>query len=145
LSWETNNDEIAVLCASQVQTNMGERFNSEANKARQKESVYRKLYSFLLQRNRSVFQGISKENNNGGDDVFEDEMKQLASVFQTEVMNLSVGIGVAFTAFAALRFGPKFVLQRFGGQQRAQALREAEEQAKKRGTEDVQKSIGMKK
>ena len=119
----------------------GSPFNSETNKARQKESIYRKLYSNLLQQNKSVFQEISNDSTNDGNDAFADEKGQLAKIFNTEIANLAVGIGVTFTAFAALRFGSRFVLNQFGGQ-RAQALKEADVEAKKRGTERTQNIIG---
>jgi hypothetical protein len=41
--------------------------------------------------------------------------------------------------FGSLRMGPKLLTQRFGGQQRRLAMEEAEEQAKNRGTEEIQK------
>jgi hypothetical protein len=115
-------------------------YNSDANKARQKESVYRKLYSALLQNNRQVFQGI-----NNKDDSFEDEQRQIQTVFHTELTNLLVGVGATAAVVASLRFGPKYLLSRGfgGGDKKARAMREAETQAKLRGTEDIQRSIGM--
>ena len=53
-----------------------------------------------------------------------------------------VGLAAGLMVFGALRMGPKLLTQRFGGQQRRLAMEEVEEQAKKLGTEEIQKSIG---
>jgi hypothetical protein len=119
----------------------------ESKKARQKESIYRQLYSSVLKRHRGALQGLNDDDDNettNDNVVFQDEKKLLGQVFQTEVKNLVVGMGAALTVYAALRVGPKYVMQRFGSAQKAKAIRESEEQARKGGTEETQRSIGKK-
>ena len=119
---------------------VGNALYSDADRARQKESVYRKLYSSLFERKRSVIQALQNEENS----AFDEERFHMQKVFQTEVTNLFIGACLSCTTFATLRLLPKFLMQRFGGTAKARALREAEKQAKKRGTEATQNFVGKK-
>ena len=104
---------------------MSDSFDTEINKAREKESVYRKYYSSLFQRNRTIFQ----QSNQGvsSNDDFQDEQAQLQSVLQTEVTSLVFGVGVTAAVFGALRFGPRLFLKRgFGGIERVKTWNQAE-------------------
>jgi hypothetical protein len=103
---------------------------------RQKESLYRSLYSKLLRANRGLFDGASES---AGNEDFAEERERLETVLSSEQKSLAIGVGASLTVFAALRFGPRLL----GGKQLIKALEEAEEQAKKRGTEVIQKAIGM--
>jgi hypothetical protein len=105
-------------------------------KMRQKESVYRKLYSSLLQRKKDgLALGSSKSS------AFDDERQLLAQVVRTETTNLFFGIATTATIFTILRFGPTRIIRQMGGE-KAKAMRQAEEDAKHLGTAGVQHRIG---
>jgi hypothetical protein len=110
----------------------------DTKRERQKEHTYRKLYSGLLQKNKGIFDSADTQDN----EEYAQEREQLERVFSTERNSFMVGLAAGLTVFGALRMGPRFLTQRFGGQQRRLVMEEAEEQAKEGGTEDIQKSIG---
>ena len=135
--------------------------DGEAWKLRQKESVYRKLFSNLLQKHRGTLQEVESSSSplspseNGKDpqtsvtlqekDPYEDETNTLNQIFRTEVGNLVVGVASTALTFMALRFGKTTVLSSpvFGGVKTPEAFRQAEIHAKQYGTEHTQNRISV--
>jgi hypothetical protein len=74
--------------------------------------------------------------------VFDDEQQCLNRIFHTEIKNLLVGIGVTATVLASLRMGSKYALSTIFGEAKSKAFKEAEVEAKKRGTEGFQNRMG---
>ena len=74
--------------------------DQETRRIQQKESVYRKLYSSILQKHRGVLQ----QQDHGATTTtpgneFDDEQRLLNTIFYSEVKSLLFGVGV--TAVAA--------------------------------------------
>jgi hypothetical protein len=131
----------------------------KAGRIRQKESVYRKLYSSLLRKHQGALQTSSQygesgpNNGNNTNPVrttsrpdFDDEDETLSKIFRTEVRNLLIGVGATAFGLATLRFGSRNAFSSgLFGMTKAKAMQEAEEQAKRRGTETFQKTFGASK
>ena len=118
----------------------------QATKIRQKESVYRRLYSSLLERKKDALKSVSPMVDRSSPDTFdfEDERKLLAQIVRTETANLFFGIATTATIFAVLRFGPRLYIRNQGGEF-ARNMKQAEKDAQALGTAGVQKRIGKKK
>jgi hypothetical protein len=112
--------------------------DNETRKLQQKESVYRKLYSTILQQNQGVLQN-SSDNLHG---VFDDEQQTLNRIFYSEVKNMLLGVGVTAISLASLRMGSRHALSSVFGEKKAKALKVAEFHAKQAGTEGIQNRIG---
>lgn len=125
--------------------------DQETRRIQQKESVYRKLYSAILQKHRGVLQqkpsdGGDDNNthsiNNTSDDVFVEEQQLLNKIFYSEMKSLLFGVAVTAVTLGSLRMGSRHVLSKIYGETKAQAFKEAEAQAKLVGTAGVQNRIG---
>jgi hypothetical protein len=118
----------------------------ESLRIQQKESVYRKLYSSILQERRGVLQASNTNNDSDTtkSSVFDDEQQCLSQIVRTEVKNLLVGVGVTAAVLVSLRLGSKHVLSTMFGEAKSKAFKEAEIDARRRGTEGFQKSLGRK-
>jgi hypothetical protein len=117
----------------------------EARKWQQKESVYRKLYSFILQKHKGALQEqptTTTDTSSKSSDVFADEQQLLNRIFQTEVQNLLLGVGATALCFGLLRTSKARALLTILGEAKAKALLEANVQAKQMGTEGIQNRIG---
>jgi hypothetical protein len=116
--------------------------DQETRRIQQKESVYRKLYSAILQKHRGVLQ--EHDDDNTSNVLFEDEQQMLNKIFYSEVKNLLFGVGVTAVTLVSLRTGSRYALSKMFGDAKAQAFREAETQAKLVGTEGVQNRVGTR-
>lgn len=141
-------------------------------KLRQKESVYRKLYSELLKKHRGVLQHLGSELEPSSPsssqssssqsstsssssssasytttaatttNVFQDESQVLNQIFRTEIVNLLVGVGSTAATLATLRWGKiRFLSSPLVGKTTL-VLHEAQAQARRHGTEELQSTIG---
>ena len=111
----------------------------EEQKIRHNESKFRKLFSNLLEAKKNVLQEHFSTSSTGSQ--FEDEQQLLSRVVKQETINLCFGVGMTASMFALLRYGPRRIIQQLGGG-RAQALKQAEIDAKELGTAGVQQRIG---
>lgn len=123
---------------------------------RQKESVYRKLYSALLRKHQGALQASIQEHTPSGQNNdnsylimtvnshdFHHEDEIMNTILRTEVQNLLIGVGATALGFATLRFGSRYAFSLgLFGTTKAKAMQEAEQQAKRRGTDTFQKSFG---
>lgn len=142
--------------------------DGEAWKLRQKESVYRKLYSDLLQKHRGDLQqaqlststppeseSTSRSQHDGESslppsssgtarkDLYEDENNKLNQIFRTEVGNLVFGVASTAISFLVLRLGKIRILSSslFGGIKTAEIFNVADAHARQYGTEHTQNRI----
>ena len=129
--------------------------DSETRKWILKQGEYRRLYSSLLQKHRGVLQTTSGTNATtntdeaatnsdiDGGDPFAEESKILSNIFRTEASNIGLGIGAAVVTMGSLRFiRSKHAISTVFGRSKAAAMKDAEAEGKKMGTDTFQKTFG---
>lgn len=128
--------------------------DTEARKYILKQGEYRRLYSSLLQKHRGALQPSSSTMSSittsdavtGGQsdsDPFAEESSILEAVFRTEARNIIIGIGFAASSFVSLRFvKSKYAISTVFGRTKAAAMKKAEVEGEKMGTDLFQKTFG---
>lgn len=99
-------------------------------KERWNEPKYRKLYTDLLKKHRGIVGGAQEETQCHNPEDFSAELAILKKTMTSEREAMLYGVAAGVVAFASMRYLPKYLIKRFGGQAKLKALREAEEQAK---------------
>ncbi len=117
--------------------------DSETRKLILKQGEYRRLYSSLLQKYRGALQASTDEATSYGNDPFKEESKVLTGIFRTEALNIALGMGAAAFTLGSLRFiRSRHAISTVFGNSKAAAMKEAEEEGKRRGTDAFQKTFG---
>ncbi len=117
--------------------------DSETRKWILKQGEYRRLYSSLLQKHRGALQAKTDEATSNGTDPFAEESMVLSSIFRTEALNIALGMGAAVVALGSLRFiQSKHAISTVFGNSKAAAMKEAEAEGKRMGTDTFQKTFG---
>lgn len=96
-------------------------------KERLRESEYRDYFSQLFKKNRGIFQ---QSHNAAVADDFVDEAELLRHAMRKERDAWMVGIALGLTTFLSLRYLPRYVIFRFGGEEKMKALRDADARAR---------------
>uniref|UniRef100_A0A7S2UMQ2 Uncharacterized protein n=1 Tax=Attheya septentrionalis TaxID=420275 RepID=A0A7S2UMQ2_9STRA len=94
---------------------------NETNKERLNQSNYRQLFSDLLSRQKGL---LSKTVEHP--EQYAAELKLIKNILTAEREAILIGVLVGVTAFASFRYLPNYLVKRFGGETKANALREAE-------------------
>ena len=122
--------------------------DSDTRKWILKQGEYRRLYSSLLQKHRGALQASTNEatSENKSNDPFAEESMVLTNIFRTEALNIALGMGAAVVTLGSLRFvQSKHAISTVFGNSKAAAMKEAEAEGKRMGTDTFQKTFGKNK
>ena len=120
---------------------------SETRKWILKQGEYRRLYSKLLQTHRGTLQATTDgDSTNESNGPFAEESMILSNIFRTEALYIAFGLGSAAVTLASLRFvQSKHAISTVFGSSKAAAMKQAEFDGKKMGTDTFQRTFGMLK
>ncbi len=115
-----------------------------------KESLYKNRVQEVRRRHKSFLSSkynpdVAKE----GDDVelpkkqYSAERSIIDRVISNERTAFMSGIALSGIVFASVRFGPRYLAVKIGGIEKARALKEADEAAKKAGTRWIQQGVSF--
>ena len=109
-----------------------------------KQGEYRRLYSKLLQKHRGALQATTTdESTNNDNEPFSEELIVLTNIFRTEALNIVLGMGAAVATLGSLRFvRSKHAISTVFGSSKAAAMKKAESEGKRMGTDTFQKTFG---
>ena len=106
---------------------------------RLKERNYRELYSELVLKHKGVLSSVAKEEAKD----FEQEKIFLSTALKSERSAILAGFAVGLATFATVRFIPRIIIRRFGGEEKIQALKQADEDATKSIHGVIRQMIGI--
>lgn len=114
-------------------SNRNEQFEllkSKANAEREKlnEPKYRAMFNNLLGRQKEII--MSLPNKGFNNEHYSAETKLLKKALALERESMIGGLVMGFAAFCSVRYAPRVLLRVLGGDQKIQALREAESKAR---------------
>ena len=119
--------------------------DTEARKWILKQGEYRRLYSKLLQKHRGALQADTRDDSSSDDNIggpFAEESMALTNIVRTEALNIVVGVGAAVAILGSLRFvRSKHAISTVFGSSKAAAMKVAEEEGKRMGTDNFQKTF----
>jgi len=112
--------------------------DSETRKWILKQGEFRRLYSSLLQKHQGALQTTTDSEN----DPFVTESGILTNIFRTEAKYIALGAGAVVASLVSLRFiRSKHAISTVFGRTKAEAMRDAEAEGKRMGTDAFQKTF----
>jgi hypothetical protein len=112
-----------------------EQEDERVKRERHNSSKYRKLYTDLLLQHQGLIQNARKHEHS-------DEARRIQSMIESEKKALLTGFCAGVALFASLRVMPRFLIRRFGSQEKMQALDNADKVAKEEGYYAYQRFFG---
>jgi hypothetical protein len=117
--------------------------DSETRKWILKQGEYRRLYSSLLQKHRGALQTTNDGATDSENDPFVEESGIMINIFRTEAKNIVLGTGAVVASMASLRFiRSKHAISTVFGRTKAEAMRDAEAEGQRMGTDAFQRTFG---
>ncbi|KAK1736759.1 hypothetical protein QTG54_012781 [Skeletonema marinoi] len=115
-----------------------------------KESLYKNRVQEILRKHKGFLSSSYNEDvANEGDDIellkkqYSSERKIIDGIISNERSAFLSGLALSGVVFASVRFGPRYLAVKLGGIEKARALKEADDAARKAGTRWIQQGVSF--
>lgn len=108
-----------------------------------KESTYKQQVQDLLKKHAPTFISAPEDSKISSElkTQYAAEQKLVDRIVRNETIAFAYGIALSGIVFSSVRFGPRWLAAKIGGQEKVKAMKEAEEEAKKAGKAWIQKGL----
>jgi len=118
--------------------------NYQVQRERQNAHKYRKLYSALLEKHSGVLQQAWQGTTTSASSTSSttSESRLIQDMWESERNAIAVGLVCGCATLATIRFMTPVLLRRIGGEAKVEAVRKADEEAKRLGSYKYQRAFG---